>query len=85
MEFGDDLTILFVDQEETLQPVLDYAERYELTSKFLMDPSGAIGSIYRLRATPTTYFVDQRGVVQDIMIGAVNFNWLKANVERSLQ
>ena len=85
LEFGDELTILFVDQEEPLQPVLDYAKRYELTSTFLMDPSGAIGSIYRLRSTPTTYFLDQRGVIQDILVGPVNFNWLRTNVERSLQ
>lgn len=50
-----------------------------------MDPTGAIGSIYRIRSTPTTYFVDLRGVVQDIRIGAVDFNWLLTNMERSLQ
>lgn len=85
MEFGDDLTILFVDQEEPVQLVLDFAARYGLTSTFLMDTTGAIGSTYRLRATPTTYFIDPSGVVQDINIGVVTFNWLKTNVERSLQ
>lgn len=85
IEFGDDLTILFVDQEEPLQPVLDFAARYSLTSTFLMDPSGEIGSRYQLFSTPTAYFVDPRGVVQDINVGVVTFNWIEANLERSLQ
>jgi len=72
LEFGDDLTILFVDEEEPLNAVLGFADRYGLTSTFLMDRSGAVG-------------LDPNGVVQDIRIGAVSYSWLEKNVERSLQ
>jgi hypothetical protein len=85
IEFGDDLTIIFVDQEEPVQPVLQFAERYGLTSTFLMDPSGEVGSIYQLFSTPTAYFVNPQGVVQDINVGVVTFNWIEANLERSMK
>ena len=85
IEFGDDLTILFVDEEEPLDAVLGFADKYGLTSTFLMDRSGAVGFNYRLGSTPTTFFLDPNGVVQDIRIGAVSFSWLEKNVERSLQ
>ncbi|MCH8095216.1 MAG: TlpA family protein disulfide reductase [Chloroflexi bacterium] len=85
VEFGDDLTILFIDEQEPLDAVLEFAEKYGLTSTFLMDRSGAVGFSYRLTSTPTTYFLDPSGVVQDIRIGAVSYSWLEKNMERSLQ
>jgi len=85
LEFGDDLTILFVDEEEPLDAVLGFADRYGLTSTFLMDRSGTVGFNYRLGSTPTTFFLDPSGVVQDILIGAVSYSWLEKNVERSHQ
>lgn len=77
--------VLFVDQEETLEPVLAYRERYALTSPMLMDPSGSIGNMYALFSTPTTYFVDGRGVIQDIVVGVLRLNWLESNLARSIQ
>jgi len=50
-----------------------------------MDPAGELGFNYRVRSTPTTFFLDPNGVVQDIWIGAVSYSWLEKNVERSLQ
>jgi hypothetical protein len=85
VEFGEDPKILFVDEQEPLDAVLGFADKYGLTSTFLMDRSDAIGAIYRLRSTPTTYFLDPSGVVQDIRVGAVNSSWLEKNVERSLR
>jgi len=85
LELGDDLTILFVDEQEPAGLVLEFADRYGLTSTFLMDRSGTVGFNYRLGSTPTTFFLDPSGVVQDIRIGVVTFSWLEENVERSLQ
>ncbi|MCH7588281.1 MAG: TlpA family protein disulfide reductase [Chloroflexi bacterium] len=85
LEFGDDLRILFVDEQEPLNAVLGFADKYGLTSTFLMDRTGSVGFSYRLRSTPTTFFLDPSGVVQDIRIGVVSFSWLETNMERSLQ
>ena len=51
----------------------------------LMDPSGSIGAMYALFSTPTTYFVDGRGVIQDIVVGVLRLNWLESNLARSIQ
>ena len=85
LEFGDDLTILFVDEQEPVGLVLEFAEKYGLTSTFLMDRSSEVGFNYRLGSTPTTFFLDPSGVVQDIRIGAISYSWIEKNVERSLQ
>lgn len=46
----------------------------------LMDPSGEIGRLYQLRGTPTTFFVDTDGVVQDIQVGFVTPEWIHYQV-----
>ena len=77
--------MLFVDQEETLAPVLAYRERYQLTSPMVMDPSGSVGALYGLFSTPTTFFIDSRGLIQDIVVGVLQMRWLESNLARSFQ
>ena len=50
-----------------------------------MDNDGSIGGMYQLYSTPTTYFIDPNGVVQDNLVGVVGFDWLARNFERSTQ
>ena len=82
-KYGDDLVVLFVDQEETVPLVKQFASNYGLTSSFLMDPTGAIGAQYNLFSTPTTYFVDANGVIQNIQAGVVTPNWIDAQMRSS--
>ena len=49
-----------------------------------MDPSGELGFNYRVRSTPTTFFLDASGEIQAIRIGTVSFGWLESNVRRAL-
>lgn len=79
------MVVLLVDQEEPLEPVLEYQERYQLTSPILMDPSGSIGRLYGLFSTPTTFFLDSDGVILDIVVGILQFNWLESNLKLSIQ
>jgi len=49
-----------------------------------MDPASELGFNYRVRSTPTTFFLDTNGEVPAIRIGAVSFGWLESNVKRAL-
>ncbi len=49
-----------------------------------MDPSGELGFNYRVRSTPTTFFLDTAGEIQAIRIGVVSYGWLESNVKRAL-
>ncbi len=68
-----------------MQAVLGFAFEHGLESTFLMDYDGAVGRTYQLYSTPTTYFIDPAGVVQDFQVGIVDLAWLTANVQRSTQ
>jgi hypothetical protein len=43
----------------------------EVNAKLMiaLDPGGEVASAYRVRGTPTTYLVDEEGVVQFVQIG----------------
>ncbi len=84
LKYGDQLAILHVDQQESISAVVDFANKYALESPFLMDPSGAIGRQYRIQSTPTVFFVDPDGVIQDIRAGVINLRWIETNLNSSL-
>jgi len=73
-----------VDEQEPASLVREFAVKYGLTSTFLMDPAGELGFNYRVRSTPTTFFLDTNGEIQAIRIGVVSYGWLESNVKRAL-
>ena len=75
--------ILFIDEQETVPAVQAFAQKYNLAAPFLMDYSGEIGVQYQLFSTPTTYFIDAQGVIQDIQAGLVDLRWLEKNLSQS--
>ena len=75
--------ILHVDQEETAPVVEQFASKYGLTSPFLMDPNSKTGRLYQLRGTPTTFFIDPKGVVQDSLPGFIKLDWIDSNFSKS--
>ena len=76
--------MLHIDQEEPQQTVERFVEQYELVSPFLMDPDGEIGRLYRLRGTPTTFFINSDGVVQNFQPGFVTLDWIEQNLNQAL-
>lgn len=42
----------------------------------LLDESGAIGRTYGLRGTPTTYFINAEGVIEDVQVGFISQEWI---------
>lgn len=82
-KYGSQLTILHVDQEEPISAVEQFAAQYGLTSSILMDPNGQIGRLYQLRGTPTTFFIDSNGVVQDFQPGFISLEWIDTNFNRN--
>ena len=81
--FGDQLVILHVDQEESLEAVQNFATRYGFTSPFLMDPKGDVGRLYQVRGTPSTYFIDADGIIQGLQPGLVQLEWIEQNLKES--
>lgn len=64
-----DLVVLAVNFDEPRDQVQDYIDELSLSFPVLLDPGGAIQLLYQIRGYPTTYFVDEEGIIQIVHIG----------------
>lgn len=48
---------------------VSFVQELGLTFPILFDRSGSVSARYSLRALPTTFFVDRKGVIQEVVIG----------------
>jgi len=65
------LTILAVNvtSQDTRQAALRFTEELGLTLPMLFDDNGSAQTSYRIRALPTTFFIDTRGIIRQVVVG----------------
>jgi cytochrome c biogenesis protein CcmG/thiol:disulfide interchange protein DsbE len=55
--------------QDDRQKALDFAAEQGLTFPILFDSTGEVTKLYGVRALPTTYFIDARGIIQEVIAG----------------
>lgn len=70
--------VLAIDFNEPAQRVQDFADDLHLSFPVLLDPGGEVQALYRVRGYPTTFFVDEDGVIQILHIGEMSEETLDA-------
>lgn len=55
--------------EDDLAAVFAFRQQYHLTFPILLDESGQVNRRYRVTALPTTFFIDSRGMIRDVVVG----------------
>jgi thiol-disulfide isomerase/thioredoxin len=71
-QYEPELIILAVNADEPRQDVLDFVNDKELTFSILLDPNGSVQNQYRIRAYPTSFFVDAEGILQAQYVGTLS-------------
>lgn len=66
---NDNVVILGVNQMEDARAVETFAREFNLTFPLLRDADGAVSAQYQVSALPTTFFIDRRGVIRNVVIG----------------
>lgn len=65
---------------------LDFARELGLTFPILFDASGEVSRIYKVRAMPTSFFIDRSGIVRRVVIGGpMSESLMRAEIERLLE
>ena len=62
--------ILAVDLREGKEEVSSFMKDYGLTFSVLLDSKGEVGSMYTVRAIPTTFLIDLEGMIVGGALGA---------------
>jgi thiol-disulfide isomerase/thioredoxin len=68
-EYGDELVVIAINFDETERVVQQFVDELGLSFIVLLDPGGTVQRDYRVRAYPTTYFLDEESVVKFQHIG----------------
>lgn len=64
-----DLVVLAIDNDEPLEQVTAFRDEMDLTFDLLLDPAARVQMLYRVRAYPTSMFVNEHGIIQFVHIG----------------
>ncbi|TCI53828.1 redoxin domain-containing protein [Exiguobacterium sp. SH1S21] len=78
----DDVTIVAVNtttSERDVDEARSFVEPYEDAFQVVYDEDGAVGNAYRIQAMPTTYVLDENGVITAKQFGAIDHAWLNAH------
>lgn len=65
------LEILAVNStiQDSPQAAQAFSEQHGLTFPILLDSQGQVSALYQLQSLPSTFFIDQAGVVREVVIG----------------
>ena len=72
--------ILAVDFDEPAAQVKGFRDELGLTFDLLLDPGAAVQELYRNRSYPTSFFVDEQGVIRVHHIGVMTEGQLDENL-----
>jgi peroxiredoxin len=64
-----ELAVLAVNFDEPVDEVQKFVDELGLTFEVLLDPGATVQDLYRVRGYPTTYLVDEGGIVRVYHIG----------------
>ena len=76
----DGLVVLAVDFDEPESVVQEFRDELGLTFQILLDPGANVQKLYRNRNYPTSFFVDEAGVIQVHHIGVMTKGQLDINL-----
>jgi len=66
--------ILAVNLGDSKNEVSAFMSQYKLNFPAVLDEKSATGSYYSVKAIPTTYIIDRRGLIVARIIGSINWN-----------
>ena len=85
-ERGLEVLAVNITAQDNLTAVEAFVQEFNLTFPILLDTSGKVGKAYLMRAFPTTFFIDQKGVIQRVIVGGpMSEVTLQSTVDRMLE
>ena len=77
--------IVSINNQEDKSIVLNFIERGGYEVPVLLDETGKVGELYKVRTLPITYFLDKNGMVQDVFAGALSQEMLVEKVQKIIR
>jgi cytochrome c biogenesis protein CcmG/thiol:disulfide interchange protein DsbE len=79
-EYSNRLIVLGVAVADTVEAVQKFLDSNPVTYPIVIDQKGLVGATYHVFGYPTTYFVDEAGIIRGKYIGAITSRILQQNL-----
>ncbi len=76
----DELIILAINSEESMDSVKPFLEKNHLTFPILMDEEGKVANMFGIYGYPVSFFVDKQGIIRSLHYGQLNKTLLTQNL-----
>jgi peroxiredoxin len=65
------LVVLAVNMtyQDSAVAAAEFVAEFGLSFPVLLDQTGLVGNLYRMRALPSTFFIDRQGVIRNVIVG----------------
>jgi thiol-disulfide isomerase/thioredoxin len=73
-----------INQGEDIPTITEFGNEYSVSYPLLVDPNSRISRLYQVNSLPTTIFIDQQGVVREVIIGILSEAVLQSRIEGML-
>lgn len=77
--------IVSINNQEDKSIVSSFIQRGTYQVPTLLDETGSVGELYKVRTLPITYFLNKDGVIRDIFVGALSGEMLAEKAERIIR
>jgi cytochrome c biogenesis protein CcmG/thiol:disulfide interchange protein DsbE len=66
---GLEILAVHATYQDTRTAAQAFVDEHNLTFPILLDSTGKVANLYRLRSLPTTFFIDPQGIIHQVIIG----------------
>ncbi len=84
-ESSDNVVVVGVNAQESRAEVQSFMQSLDADYPVVLDTNGAVNRTYLVRALPTTYFIDERGVIVDVFGGPLSQPLLERKVSEIVE
>ncbi|MNZ64481.1 Thiol-disulfide oxidoreductase ResA [compost metagenome] len=84
-DFSDEVVVLGVNMtsiDKGMEAIQAFSEEYGLTFPIALDQEGEVMDTYQITAYPTTYVIDQEGMIHAKFVGAIDYEIMKNTVDK---
>jgi thiol-disulfide isomerase/thioredoxin len=81
-QYPDDLVVLAVNTGDSKEDAVKFIEEFGLTFEIVLDQDYSIEGLFRVRGLPSTFFVDEQGIIQVTHIGFMEHSLLEGYLDQ---
>lgn len=84
VRYNGRVAIIGVNQGEDTPTIIDFGNEFNVSYPLLADPDSQVTRLYEINNLPTTVFIDQKGIVRQVVLGILSEAVLQSQIEEML-